>query len=51
MGPTHPPPYYHPGAINAPMTSAPAAMPAMPMAGDTAKKTAPDTTKKAEDNQ
>jgi mono/diheme cytochrome c family protein len=48
MGPTHPAPYFHPGAIAA-QNAAPTAVP--PAAADTAKKTATDTTKKAEDNQ
>lgn len=43
MGPTHPSPYYHPGAMAAPAAAEPAA--------DTAKKAAAEPTKKAEDNQ
>ena len=44
MGPTHPAPYFHPGAI-----AAPAAAPTAP--ADSTKKAPTDTTKKAEDNQ
>ena len=48
MGPTHPAPYFHVGALSAP-TGMPTSQPAVP--ADTAKKAATDTTKKAEDNQ
>ena len=44
MGPTHPSPFYRPGAMTA---SAPASM----TPADTAHRAATDTTKKAEDNQ